>query len=42
MNEIDVFEFVSDEELWTEIYGKSTNKDVWKSLDVIQDLGGFE
>ena len=42
MNEINVFEFVSDEELWTEIYGKATNKDVWKSLDVIQDQVWFE
>ena len=41
MNEIDVFEFVSDEELWTEIYGKVTNKDVWKSLECVQDLVWF-
>jgi hypothetical protein len=33
MNEINVFEFVSDEELWTEIYGKATNSNVWKSLE---------
>jgi hypothetical protein len=39
MNEIDVFEFVSDEELWTEIYGKVTNRDVWRSLVICSDLG---
>jgi hypothetical protein len=38
MNEINVFEFVSDEELWTEIYGKATNRDVWTSLSVAVDL----
>ena len=38
MYEFDVFEFVSDEELWTEIYGRITNRDVWKSLDLIQDM----
>jgi hypothetical protein len=37
MNEINVFEFVSDEELWTEIYGRTTNRDVWRSLDLIQN-----
>jgi hypothetical protein len=37
MYEINVFEFVSDEELWTKIYGKATNNNVWKSLECVQD-----
>jgi len=42
MYEINVFEFVSDEELWTSIYGKATNKAVWRSLDVSENLKKME
>jgi hypothetical protein len=41
MYEIDEFEFVSDEELWTEIYGKGTKIDIWKAIDAIQDQVWF-
>ena len=37
MYEFDLFELVSDEKLWEQIYGRTTNRDVWRSLDIIQD-----
>ena len=37
MNEINVFEFVSDEEIWEEIYGRTTKIDIWKTIDSVQD-----
>jgi hypothetical protein len=37
-NEFNEFEFVSDEELWEEIYGVNTKPLDWRGSDLIQDM----